>query len=89
MNWRPRSPSWRRAARRARLRALTLRELHTLSLIADGKSYGAIADELHVSYKTVANTASLIKTKLNAKSLPELMRIAIAHLPSETGRRSL
>jgi DNA-binding NarL/FixJ family response regulator len=65
------------------LRALTLRELHTLSLIADGKSYSAI------SYKTVANTASLIKTKLNAKSLPELMRIAIAHLPAETGRRSV
>jgi hypothetical protein len=37
----------------------------------------------------VANTASLIKTKLNAKSLPELMRIAIAHLPAETGRRSV
>ena len=71
------------------LRALTLRELHTLSLIAEGKSYGSIADELHVSYKTVANTASLIKTKLGAKSLPELMRIAIAHLPTESGRRSL
>jgi DNA-binding NarL/FixJ family response regulator len=70
------------------LRSLTLRELHTLSLIADGKSYGTIADELHVSYKTVANTASLIKTKLGAKSLPELMRIAIAHLPLEAGRRT-
>ncbi len=69
------------------LRSLTLRELHTLSLIAEGRSYGAIAEALHVSYKTVANTASLIKIKLGAKTLPELMRIAIAHLPSETGRR--
>lgn len=69
------------------LRVLTLRELHTLALIADGKSYGSIAEELH-SYKTIANTASQIKTKLGAKSLPELMRIGIAHLPSETGRRS-
>src|SRR5690606_22220152 len=68
---------------------LTVREWQTLSLLADGKSYGAIADELHVSYKTVANTASLVKTKLGAKSLPDLMRIAITHLPAEPGRRSL
>jgi DNA-binding NarL/FixJ family response regulator len=68
---------------------LTVREWQTLSLLADGKSYGAIADELHVSYKTVANTASLVKSKLGAKSLPDLMRIAITHLPAEPGRRSL
>jgi DNA-binding NarL/FixJ family response regulator len=71
------------------LRSLTLRELQTLSLIAEGRSYSSIAEELHVSYKTIANTASLIKTKLGAKSLPELMRFAIAHLPAETGRRNL
>ena len=64
------------------LRMLTLREWQTLSLIAVGKSYGAIADELHVSYKTVANTAAHIKTKLGARTLPELVRIGIAHLPS-------
>lgn len=68
---------------------LTVREWQTLSLLADGKSYGAIADELHVSYKTVANTASLVKSKLGAKSLPDLRRIAITHLPAEPGRRSL
>lgn len=67
---------------------LTLREWQTLSLLADGKSYGAIADELHVSYKTVANTASLVKTKLGARNLPDLMRIAITHLPAEPGRRT-
>lgn len=69
------------------LRALTLRELHTLSLISEGRSYTAIAEELHVSYKTVANTASLIKVKLGVKTLPEMMRIAIAHLPTEAGQR--
>ena len=68
------------------LKALTVRELQTLSLIAEGKSYGVIADELGISYKTVANTTSQIKTKLGARSLPELMRIAIQHLPGPTRR---
>jgi DNA-binding NarL/FixJ family response regulator len=61
--------------------ALTLRELQMLQLLADGKPYGVIAQDLNVSYKTVANTCSLIKSKLGARSLPELMRIALKHLP--------
>jgi len=69
------------------LQAMTLRELQTLELIAQGKSYGAIADELHVSYKTVANTCSQIKSKLGVKSLPEMMRIAIDYIPEMSGRR--
>jgi two-component system, NarL family, invasion response regulator UvrY len=69
------------------LSGMTLRELQTLELIAQGKQYAAIAEELHVSYKTVANTCSQIKTKLGAKSLPELMRIAIDHLPEMSGQR--
>lgn len=68
---------------------LSLREWQTLSLLADGKSYGAIADELHISYKTVANTAAVVKTKLGARNIPDLMRIAIMHLPDEPGRRSV
>ncbi len=68
------------------LKALTVRELQTLSLIAEGKSYGVIADELGISYKTVANTTSQIKSKLSARSLPELMRIAIQHLPGPARR---
>lgn len=67
------------------LKVLTARELQTLSLLADGKPYSAIADELHVSYKTVANTCSLLKTKLRVGSLPELMRLAIEHLPGALG----
>ncbi len=69
------------------LSGMTLRELQTLELIAQGKQYAAIADELHVSYKTVANTCSQIKGKLGVKSLPELMRIAIDHLPEVTGQQ--
>lgn len=68
------------------LHGLTARELQTLALIAEGKSYGAIAQDLHVSYKTVANTTSHIKMKLGAKSLPELMRVAIRHLSAAGAR---
>ena len=68
------------------LKTLTLRELQTLQLIAEGKPYGVIAQELNVSYKTIANTCSLIKSKLGARSLPELMRIALKHLPGPSGR---
>jgi DNA-binding NarL/FixJ family response regulator len=67
------------------LRSLTVRELQMLSLIAEGKPYSEIARELAVSYKTVANTCSQIKVKLGARSLPELMRIALQHLPGVTG----
>ncbi len=70
------------------LNGMTLRELQTLELIAQGKQYAAIADELNVSYKTIANTCSQIKTKLGVRSLPELMRIAIDHLPERSGLRS-
>jgi DNA-binding NarL/FixJ family response regulator len=56
---------------------LTPRELQTLSLLAQGKPYGRIADELNVSYKTVVNACSQLKQKLNAKNLPELIRVAV------------
>ncbi len=69
------------------LSVMTLRELQTLELIAQGKQYTAIAEELNVSYKTIANTCSQIKAKLGVKSLPELMRIAIDHLPEMAGQR--
>jgi DNA-binding NarL/FixJ family response regulator len=69
------------------LRRLTLRELQTLALVAEGKPYGIVADHLNVSYKTVANTCTQLKSKLGAQTLPELMWIAIQHLPSITRAR--
>lgn len=66
-------------------KSLTLRELQMLQMISEGKPYGVIAQELNVSNKTVANTCSLIKGKLGARSLPELMRIALKHLPQSPG----
>src|SRR5262249_19665663 len=59
---------------------LTPRELQTLGLLAEGKSYGRIAEELEVSYKTVVNTCSQLKDKLDAKNLPERIRTAVHHL---------
>jgi DNA-binding NarL/FixJ family response regulator len=41
-----------------------VRELQTLALVAEGKPYGVIAEHLHVSYKTVANTCTQLKAKL-------------------------
>ena len=64
------------------LRRMTVRELQTLALVAEGKPYGVIAEHLHVSYKTVANTCTQLKAKLGVRTLPELMRIAIQHLPA-------
>ena len=53
------------------LRRMTVRELQTLALVAEGKPYGVIAEHLHVSYKTVANTCTQLKAKLGVRTLPE------------------
>ena len=63
---------------------LTPRELQILSLLAEGKPYGRIADELSVSYKTVVNACSQLKQKLNAKNLPELIRLAVQLVSAES-----
>jgi two-component system, NarL family, invasion response regulator UvrY len=59
------------------LAELTPRELQTLSLLAKGKPYGDIANELNVSYKTVVNVSSQLKHKLEVRNLPELIRTAV------------
>ena len=56
---------------------LTPREFQILSLLAEGKQYAQIADTLSISYKTVANTCSQLKSKLGAPSLAQLIRIAV------------
>jgi two-component system, NarL family, invasion response regulator UvrY len=63
-------------SRQKSLGELTPRELETLTLLAAGKSYTSIAEELNVGYKTVVNTASHLKRKLDAHSLPALVRKA-------------
>jgi DNA-binding NarL/FixJ family response regulator len=73
----------RTGVRASPLADLTPRELQTLSLLAEGKPYGRIAEELNVSYKTVVNACSQLKQKLNAKNLPELIRTAVRLVSAE------
>lgn len=57
--------------------ALTPRERQALALLAEAKSYQAIADQLGISYKTVINLAYRLRQKLGARSLPDLVRLAV------------
>jgi DNA-binding NarL/FixJ family response regulator len=63
-----------------RFAELTPRQLQTLALVAEGKSYEQIAQDLGVSYKTVVNTCSQLKEKLGARKLSDLIRMAIEYL---------
>ena len=56
--------------------SLTLRESEVLRLLARGKSMSEIAALINVSYKTVATTCTSLRTKFNARTLVQLVRIA-------------
>lgn len=56
---------------------LTPRELQTLGLLAQGKSYGRIAAELNISYKTVVNLCYQLRQKLDVHTLPELIHLSV------------
>lgn len=56
---------------------LSTRELEILRLLSRGEKIAEIAEALEISYKTVANTTSLLKQKLGAKSHSDLIRIAV------------
>ena len=62
---------------------LTPRQSQMLSLLAKGKTYTSIAEELGVNYKTVVNTCLNLKRRLGAKNLSELIRAAVRLLPAE------
>jgi len=57
--------------------ALTSRERQTLTLLAEGRSYGSIADQLGVSYKTVVNLTYRLRRKLGARGFSDLIRLAV------------
>jgi DNA-binding NarL/FixJ family response regulator len=61
----------------SRLAKLTSREIEILRLIGAGKSLTEIAWMINTSYKTVANTSSIIRHKLGVRSSSELVRVAI------------
>lgn len=64
---------------RGPLRHLTARELEILALLGRGRTLGDIADQLGISYKTVANGCTQIKDKLGAQNTRDLIRIAVEH----------
>ena len=56
---------------------ISSRELEILRLLGRGDKIVEVADALGISYKTVANTTSLLKQKLGAKNHSDLIRIAV------------
>jgi two-component system invasion response regulator UvrY len=66
-------------AETSQLSDLSRRELEILRLLGEGKSMTEIADLLGISYKTVANNLTQIKSKLSINKTAELMRFAISH----------
>ena len=61
------------------LSRLTSREMEVLRLLSTGKSLSEIAWLVHASYKTVANTSSIMRQKLGVRTSAELVRLAIEH----------
>ncbi|MGC2812769.1 MAG: response regulator transcription factor [Bradyrhizobium sp.] len=59
------------------LSKLTSREIEILRLLSAGKSLSEIAWLVHSSYKTIANTSSIIRQKLGLRTASELVRFAI------------
>lgn len=70
----PRTPS-----KQDPLAELTPRQLETLTLLAEGKDYSRIAQDLNVSYKSVVNMSYQLKRKLSTCNLPmpQLIRTAV------------
>jgi two-component system invasion response regulator UvrY len=64
-------------SQRSPLDELTTREVDILRLLGEGKSYAQIATAIGVSYKTVANTSSLMKQKLAVETTADLIRLSI------------
>jgi two-component system invasion response regulator UvrY len=61
------------------LSKLTSREMEILRLLSAGKSLSEIAWMIHSSYKTVANTSSIMRQKLGVRTSAELVRLAITN----------
>src|ERR1700733_2565699 len=59
------------------LAKLTPREIEILRLVGAGKSLTEIAWQVQVSYKTIANTSSIMRQKLGVRTSAELVRLAI------------
>jgi two-component system invasion response regulator UvrY len=58
------------------LNALSAREFDVFCLLAKGHTTREVSDELRLGYKTVANYATLIKSKLNVNTTADMARLA-------------
>ena len=65
-----------RVDRSRRAYMLSDRQLQILKQLVRGKSMAEIADEIEVCYKTVATDCAAMRTKLNARTSSEMVRIA-------------
>jgi two-component system, NarL family, invasion response regulator UvrY len=59
------------------MQRLTTREADILRLLAEGKTLAAIASARGVTYKTIANSCTVIKEKLGVAHTADLIRLAI------------
>jgi DNA-binding NarL/FixJ family response regulator len=64
-------------AARDPLQQLTTREIEILRLLGEGNSLTEIAQSIGVAYKTVANTCSIIKSKLGVERTADLIRVSM------------
>jgi len=74
---RPKASRSRPSLTRTRCPKMTSREIEILRLLSAGKSLSEIAWLVHSSYKTIANTSSIMRQKLACVPRPELVRLAI------------
>lgn len=58
---------------------LSTREFEIFCLLAEGNNTSEIAKRLSLSYKTVANYSTQIKSKLGVNTMAEITRLAIRH----------
>lgn len=63
----------------APLASLTARELHILSLVAQGKSYHEIAKKIPIKYRSLISTMSNMRNKIGARSVFDLIQFARSH----------
>jgi DNA-binding NarL/FixJ family response regulator len=56
---------------------LSERDLEILRLLGEGRSFTEIAQQLGLGYKTVANTATAIKSKLGVARTADLIRLSV------------
>jgi len=56
---------------------LSDREHQVLRMLTRGRSLAEIADEISVSYKTIASDCAMLRSKLHARTSSEMIRIAV------------